>query len=506
MMMERRAILVGIDIGTTNLKAVALLPSGKVVGVARRAMQVRRAADGASDFELDPIDRDLPDMIREVVATAERQLGHRPEVGGIAVASIGESFVGLDATGVRITGCPTWFDRRTYNRRSDWGLSAGEWFDITGMVDDDIYTAYRLPWLRESEPVLFDSVRHWFMVADYVVYRLSGERVSNPSLAARSGLADRRSGLWSETILGHAGIDADRLPRLLPAASRAGGLTRQMADAIGLPMGTPVINAGHDHPCAGLACGLHQPGPVIDSTGTSEAIKTVVDRPLSFGEVGNGAYDCYPHVLPGSFLLSGHTPASGGMIDWLLRSLSGPAPTPETTERLWAMANASPPGARGVRVAPFLEGTGAPLNERGRRADLSGLGATTDSGDLLRGALEALAAWVQVNVERVERYAGTHPDAIVLTGGGARNALANRIKAAILARPFILPKVEEAAGAGAAMVAGVAVGLIDPSAPPSPLDSPDLASVEPDPEWVAAYAPLLPRLVEHLGIAGADHA
>ncbi|WP_182422080.1 FGGY-family carbohydrate kinase [Aureimonas sp. ME7] len=504
-MTGRDAVLLGVDIGTTNVKVVALRSEGDVVGVARRPMGVLRSGPGLSDFDIAGLDRDLPGAVREALSLAESRMGLRPEVAAIAIASIGESFVGLDAAGRRITGCPTWFDRRTRNRRADWGLSEEDWFDATGMVDDDIYTAYRLPFLRESEPALFERVVHWLMVADYVVYRLCGERVSNPSLAARSGLADRATGDWSQRILAHAGIEEASLPTLLPAAHRAGRLTAEAAEGLGLPPGVPVINAGHDHPCAGLACGLHRPGPIIDSTGTSEAIKTVVDRPLAFGEVGGGRYDCYPHVVPGRFLLSGHIPSAGGLIDWLLRLLSGPEPSPDTVARLWAMAAASAPGAGGVRISPFLEGTGAPSNERSRRAGIVQLGAGNGSGDLLRAGLEALAAWADVNIRLVERYAGTRPPEIVLTGGGARNLLANRIKAAMLDRPFVIPEVQEAAGAGAAVVAGIAEGLIDADAPPSPLEAAGLARVEPEPDWVAAYAVLRPALVDCLGLRETHH-
>lgn len=502
---RRDAVLLGIDIGTTNVKAVAMLASGRVVGVARRPMGVLRSGPGLSDFDIDGLDADLPGAVREAVSLAETHLGYRPAVAALAVASIGESFVGLDRSGRRVTGCPTWFDRRTRNRRAEWDLEAADWFDITGMVDDDIYTAYRLPFLRDTDPALFERVARWLMVADYVVHRLCGETVSNPSLAARSGLADRATGDWSPRILGHAGIEADRLPTLLPAARRAGTLTRQAADDLGLAAGVPVINAGHDHPCAGLACGLHRPGPIIDSTGTSEAIKTVIDRPLGFAEVGGGQYDCYPHVLPGRFLLSGHIPSSGGLVDWLLNLLSGPEPSPAIAAKLWDMAAASPPGAGGVRLAPFLEGTGAPTNDRGRRAGVAGLGASHGAGDLLRAGLEALAAWTDVNIRLVERYAATKPAEIVLTGGGARNLLANRIKAAMLDRPFVIPEVQEAAGAGAAVVAGIAEGLIDANAPPSPLGAPGLARVEPEPGWVVAYAILRPALVDCLGLRETRH-
>jgi sugar (pentulose or hexulose) kinase len=496
-------LLVGIDIGTSNLKAVALRPSGRVEAVARRPTVIVRGGPGETAFDLDALDRDLVGVLAELVAMLAAR-GIAPDaIAAIGVDSFGESFVGLDAEGRRITPCPTWFDRRTRNYRAAWGLSPRDWFDVTGMVDDDIYTAYRLAWWREADPERFAAVRSWLMVADYAVLRLSGRAVSSPSLAARSGMADRRSGGWSEAILAPLGVPASHLPDLLPPAAPAGGLLPDMARATGLRPGTPVANAGHDHPCAGLGCGLVDPGRMIDSTGTSEALKTVVPEPLGYDAVGEGAYDCYPHVVAGRFLLSGHIPSSGGLLDWLVALLSGPNPTPETATALWQAAAAEPPGARRVRVAPFLEGTGAPWNHRERRADISVLGSGAGAGTVLRAGVEGLAAWLSINLGRFEAITGLRPDELTLTGGGARNALAGRIKAALIGRPLAVPNVEEAAGTGAALVAGLAAGVI--ADPASLAALPDVAwrRIPVEPELADAYRPLAASLRAHLAPAGA---
>jgi len=487
-------LLVGIDIGTTNVKAVAMRPSGRVEAVARRAMVIDRPSPGAAAFNLDTLDADLIALLAELVESlASKGIG-AGAIAGIGVASIGESFVGLDHDGRRITPCPTWYDRRTKSLREDWGLSPRIWFDITGMVDDDIYTGYRLAWWRDRDADRFAAVETWLMVADYVVFRLCGRKVANPSLAARSGLADRRSGTWSGTLLDGLGIPEQRLATMLPQATIADGLAAAIADATGLRAGTPVVHAGHDHPCAGLGCGLVDPGRMIDSTGTSEALKTVVATPLGYAETGDGAYDCYPHVVPDRYLLSGHIPSSGALLDWLVRLVGGEDARAETTAALWKRAAAEPPGARGVRCAPFLEGTGAPWNLRDHRADLSGLSQAAGPATLLRAATEALAAWLALNLERFEQITGIVPPELTLTGGGARNALSNTIKVALVGRPLIAPNVEEAAGVGAALVAGLATGVFA---------GPNALAALPDVEWrridvdaalAEAYRPLAASL------------
>ncbi|SFU11762.1 gluconokinase/xylulokinase [Mesorhizobium sp. YR577] len=491
-------LLVGIDIGTTNLKVVAARPGGRVEAVVRRSMVIDRPAPGAAEFNLDALDRDIVSALSELVKLLTDRGIATGSIAGIGIASIGESFVGLDGQDRRVTPCPTWYDRRTANRRRDWGLSEHDWFDITGMVDDDIYTAYRIAWWRDAGAKWFTKVQTWLMVADYVTFRLCGRKVTSPSLGARSGMADRRSGAWSEKILDHVGLKADALGTLLPSATVAGGLLDEIASATGLIAGTPVVNAGHDHPCAGLGCGLVNPGRMIDSTGTSEALKTVVTRPLTYDEVGNGRYDCYPHVVPDRSLLSGHIPSSGGLIDWLVKILSGPNPSAETADLLWRDAASVAPGAGGIKIGPFLEGTGAPWNDRGRRADISFLGTQSTSGAILRAGVEGLAGWLRINLEQFEAITGTRPDVLTLTGGGARNMLANGIKAAVLERRFVVPDIEEAAGVGAGLVAGLATGVFADATQAAELADVTWRDVEIDPQLVEAYRKVRASITAHL--------
>ncbi|PIJ50299.1 hypothetical protein BL250_11040 [Erwinia sp. OLTSP20] len=494
--MIAQPVLLGIDIGTTNFKIVAVTPQGETLVVVRRAMVIDRPSPGAAGFNIPALNRHLVEGLRELVT--QLGPGNLGNLAAVSVTSIGESFLGVDANGEVITPCPAWYDRRTVPRQQAIPLEAACWYNITGMVDDDIYTACRLWWWRRQSADHFRRVRRWLMVADYVVYLLSGNYVTSPSLAARSGLADRHHGCWSPTLLQALSLSEQVLPQLKAAAQTAGVLNRQMAALSGLPAGLPVIHAGHDHPCAGFGCGLVDSGQFIDSTGTSEALKTVVTRPLSWQEVGNGDYDCYPHVIPGCWLLSGHIPSSGSFLDWLVRMLSGPSPQPAQRDWLWQQAAASPAGAQGVRVAPFLEGSGAPWNQRDARASLTAIGDDCAAGDLLRAGVESLAAWLEINFTRFMQITGQSTDALTLTGGGARQTLSNQIKAAMLQKTCLIPQVEEAAGLGAALVGGLAVGVFDTAHQAAQRPAILQQTLSPDARLSAQYAALRPRLTDTL--------
>ncbi len=454
-------VLVGIDVGTTNLKLLATTTDGHVLRVVQRDMVIHRPAPGHAEFDLGVVEAGIAEGLAEI-ATA---LPSGAEVAAIAVAAIGESVVAIDADGAPASFCPTWFDRRTHNYRPEFGIPVDRWYDLTGMVDDDICTAFRIHWLRSHDLVDASRAQRWLCMADYCVHLLTGNACAAPSLAARTGMYDRNEGTWAPEVLAALGLTADNLPRPLPTATVAGGLLPEVARRVGLPGGTPVVNAGHDHPCAGVGCGLVEPGGIMDSTGTAEAIKTVVSGPLTYRETLEGRYECYPHAAPGRFILSGHLPSAGGFLAWLSKTLHGVDEDGSTpVAAIVEAARQSPPGANGVRVLPFLEGTGEPYNRRDQAAELLGLRAYHGRADLIRAAFEGCSFWFEVNVSTMSRIADQRIDAITAVGGGARSDLWLEIKSAFVGRPMWVPDVDEAAAFGAALVGGMAVGLIGTAA------------------------------------------
>ena len=494
----RGPVLVGIDIGTTNLKAVAIDRHRKVLTVQRRQMVIVTPAPGAAEFDLAALDGSLHDVLAATVA-ALAEAGCAPaQIAAVAVDSIGESFVGLDSDDRPVAPCPTWYDRRTARFRSETGIGPKRWYDATGMVDDDIYTIWRMLWWKRRASEAAGRAVRWFSVADYALYRLAAAHVANPSLAARTGLADRTSLDWSDEHLAIAAVDRSSMPRIQPQGTIAGHLSAEAAGRTGLLQGTPVVNAGHDHPCAGLGCGVVVPGTFVDSAGTAESLITVVDAPLTWEAVNRGEYDCYPHAAPGRYLLSAHIPSSGAAIDWMTARLAGPDPSAAASDRVRQLARAAPPGAGGVRVAPYLQGTGSPWNLRDERLRMAGIDRQSGPGDMLRAVYEGLAAWLWVNVSRFEAIVGVHPDHLLLTGGGSRNRTYSEIKAAMLGRRLLASDISEAAGIGAALAGGIAAGVFPDAVGAVADPTHDTAAIEADPDLVAAYAGLRASLIDYV--------
>ncbi|MDP0929500.1 FGGY-family carbohydrate kinase [Paracoccus onubensis] len=477
-MEARTPIIVGIDIGTTNVKAVSIDADARVLSVHRRPMVIHSSSADASEFDLSNLVQMLIALLSDTAADLEAGGYDLRRIAVLSVAAIGESFVGLDRDDRPALPCPTWYDRRTGPYRADTGMDAASWFDTTGMVDDDIYTIWRQIWWRRHQPDVVGRVARWFSVSDYALFCLGGAHVAHPALAARTGLADRHRLDWSDDHLAIAGVRRAAMPELLPQASVAGHLSADMARLTGLPQGLPLVNAGHDHPCAGLGAGMTRPGTFVNSAGTAESLIALVDHPLSYEEVGDGEYDCYPHAVSGQFLLSGHIPTSGAAIDWIARQFG------LADDQIVAGV---PPGCRGVRVAPYLQGSGSPWNRRDARLRMAGIDAGTSKAELTRATYEGLAAWLSISVTRFEEQTGYCPQEILLTGGGGRHRAYTRIKAAILNRTLVAADIPEAAGIGAAMIGGLAIGIWHSFEDLTSCDRGQVSKIRPDPQMQTAY-------------------
>ncbi|HEX2864388.1 MAG TPA: FGGY family carbohydrate kinase, partial [Deinococcales bacterium] len=264
----REDALIGIDIGTTNLKFAAVAPGGRTLAVVQRPMRVDRPAPGEAEFHLGA----LLEGLRDGLGALAGRLPPGARLLALGVDSIGESVVPLDARGEPLGPCTTWFDRRVWVSPGYAGLPRQRRYDLTGMVEDDIYSVHRIAWFRAAAPQVARRVARWGNVADFAVLHLCGRLAAHPSLAARTGLLDRVSGDWSDELLAAGGLTRADLPEVLPAGQVAGGLRPDVAGATGLPAGMPVVHAGHDHPCALAGCGLSTPGGWLDSTGTAMAV------------------------------------------------------------------------------------------------------------------------------------------------------------------------------------------------------------------------------------------
>ncbi|HEX9370562.1 MAG TPA: FGGY family carbohydrate kinase, partial [Roseiflexaceae bacterium] len=266
-MMHDDTLLLGVDVGTTNCKAQVFDTAGRPCASGRAPTLTRQPRPGRAEY-------DPEELWQTVVAVVRQALGQvdPARVRGVAVASMAEGGLLLDAAGRPLHPIIAWYDSRSDPQYRWWldHVGADTFFPIAGNRPNPIFGVFKLMWLRDQAPQIYAAAARWLHVADYVAFRLCGAQATDYSLATRTMLLDLPHRRWSGELIAAAGLRADLLPEVVPAGTRIGVVTVAAAEATGLPPGIAVGNGGHDHPCGALAAGAREEGIGLDSMGTAE--------------------------------------------------------------------------------------------------------------------------------------------------------------------------------------------------------------------------------------------
>jgi xylulokinase len=483
---ESSPVLIGIDIGTGSVRALAFDARGRRVAAAARPTPFT-IRDTGGEFDPDVIFATALSALKEVGIT----LAGRP-VAGIAAASVGESCVILDEQGRSLAPSIVWHDRRTQAEgfAIEKAIGRDRIFEIIGHSVEPIYTLAKLLWMQKHWPEAFAKARCVLMMADWIAFRLSGEAATDPMLASRTLYFDIRHRCWSEELLGLAGLSTD-FPAPLAASGTALGQVRpQVLAETGLA-GSPVVAVGgHDHIVGALATGMSEAGSVINSIGTAEALLLATDRPLDDPELlrrgyVQGAIETdrrLTYIAGGLF--------SGGAFEWM-RSIAGSPPQDTLIEE----ASRAPVGSGGVVFLPYLANSPAPDPDVFGRGAFLGLTQMATPAVLYRAVLEGVALQARLMLDGMTGLRGVGgAEQIRLIGGASRNGLFLEIKANVFARPITVVEEAEATTLGAALMAGVAAGFFPTfDAAWRGVERKEY-SVEPEPEAVERYERLRTRV------------
>jgi sugar (pentulose or hexulose) kinase len=477
-------MLLGVDIGTTTLKAALYDPQlGQVVRCASRPTPTQHPQPGWSSHD--------PKQLYDCMVQCIHEAASGAAVQGLAISSMAEAGVLLDAELRPTAPIIAWYDRRAEAHAAwiDREVSIERMYQITGQRASPSFGLSKLLWMRENQPEAFRRGAHWLPVPAYLLWRLSGVMAVDPSIASRTLLYDQRQCDWSTELLERFRLPRSLFPAVYPAGTAVGTLSRRTAEETGLPEGVLCALGGHDHLCAAFAAGGHQPGAVTDSTGSANSLLLLLPRFLEQPGLAERGYACSPHVVQGLTVLKGGLKAAGSAIDWLAHLLAGPDGKADYP-RLEQEARQGIGSQAGPLWLPHLIGSGTPEGDRLSRAAAVGLKFEHTSGDLFRGMLESLAFWTRQNLDEMQALTGLEITSVTLLGGVTRLELLSRLKASILNRPVRIPQVAEAAAAGAALLAGMGCGAFH--SPAEALESLryDCRVIDPDPQhsrWYAQY-------------------
>lgn len=445
-------LVVGLDVGTSSVKAAVFGAGGRRGAVARRAIPRTSDANGRVTQDPGDVRAAVLGALETVVRAAERP----PDA--VAVSAAMHALVGLDAHTEPLTPLVTWADNRAADVVADWVAQGTADFvhERTGVPLHPMAPVAKLAWFAESSPSVTARVARWADLKALVAGWLTGDVVTEVSSASGWGLMDVRRGVWDGDATYLAGVDADHLPEIAsPTAIR--GLRRDVAARIGLPAGTPVVLGAADGPLGNVGVGATAPGVAGLSLGTSGAVRVVVDA--------------VPPVTPGLFcyvldeqrwVVGGAVSNGGNIVDWLADTLFDPPLGGGAAARAAAVlevAGAAPPGADGLVMVPYLVAERAPLWDPSLPGAYLGLARRHGRAHLARAALEGVSASLGVIADTIDAVAPI--TAVRATGGTMASPLWRELMGAALLRPMTVASVDEGSALGAAALGFAALGVVD---------------------------------------------
>src|ERR687893_1371278 len=378
--MHGEPILIGADVGTTNIKVVAFDRSGRALEGASSPTPTHYPGPGRAHY--DP--EELWDSFVAALRRITQKLDDPGLVASIAIASMGEAAVPLDPDGEPTSDIIAWFDGRARPQAQRLGRTVGQdrLFGLTGLSLQPIFGLCKLLWLQENEPDAYSRTATWLNVADYMAFRLCGVAATDYSLASRTLALDLHGLRWAGELLEDVGIPQGLFAPLRGGGSFLGPVTPDAASATGLPESSVVAAGGHDHVCGAMAVGVPQKGTMVNSLGTAEAIFLPLERPLTDPKVGRQGYTQGAHVA-GQYYVFGGQYTSGASVEWVREVLGG-----VDYDTLISEAEEVPPGSLGAFFLPHLRLANPPHDDPAARGAFVGLSTDVKRGALFRAVLE----------------------------------------------------------------------------------------------------------------------
>jgi xylulokinase len=437
--MAAEPTLVGLDVGTTGVKAIAVSPDGVVLASATRGYPLSTPRPGWSEQD--------PEDWWEGASAALAEVSAGRSVAGIGLSGQMHGLVVLDAEGRVIRPALLWNDQRTAAECIEIEERVGpeRLIELTGNRALTGFTAPKLLWLRRHEPDAYARIERVMLPKDYVRLRLTGEWAIDAADASGTLLFDVARRRWSDEVLDALELPRDWFPPVLESPDQAGVATAGGARAV------PVAAGAGDQPAAALGVGIDRPGPVSVVLGTSGVVLAALP---GYAHDPEGRVHAFCHAVPGTWQAMGVMLSAAGSLEWLHERIA-----PDTSfDELVAEAAAWPPGAEGLLFAPYLAGERTPHADPDARGAFVGLQLRHDRGALVRAVLEGVAFGLRDALDAV-RALGVDASVGRVSGGGARSPLWLEIVASVLDIPLERTESEEGSAFGAALLGGVAGGV-----------------------------------------------
>jgi sugar (pentulose or hexulose) kinase len=451
------------DMGTGGSKAVVYDTEGNLLAKSFHPYPTAYPQQGWA--EQSPLDwwRAIVDGTQKVVSEAKI---NKSQIACISFSGHGMGIVPVDKKGNLLRNSTmVWFDARSVPQTKEVfkKIENEQWYRITGAgVGPELYSGFKLMWLKENEPDLFNKTYMFLGTKDYIVLRLTGKFLTDYSDASGSGLFDLEAWDYSSELIKASSLPREKLPSPYPSIHIAGELLPEPAKEINLPSGIPVVLGGEDVPSTAVGAGNVVEGRVYTYIGSSAWISVAGNKPF-LGDPVRTYIFC--HVIPKMYTSQVAIYSAGSSYQWVRNNICQPEISAGKTlgldpyNLMEIEANSSPVGAQKVLFLPSFAGGGTLHLNPNLRGAFLGLSLGHSKIDLIRCAMEGISFDMRLILDEFKSM-GVKVSEMRIVGGGGKSKLWRQILADVYNTKIILTNIgQEAAALGAAVVGGVAVGL-----------------------------------------------
>lgn len=472
--------LLGLDIGTSSVKALLLEINGQILGSEVKEYPLHSPQPGWS--EQNP--EDMWEATVQAIRSIQAKFSISAEtIKGIGISGQMHSAIFLDKENEVIRPAILWNDVRTSNqcRLIEQTLDSNL---LRSELCNPVLEGFTLPkllWLKENERDNYDRVQSLLLPKDYIRFRLTGNLKMEISDAAGMLMMNLREEKWSRSILTAFEINPAILPELVQSTEIAGTINGQSASVTGLKIGTPVVGGGADNACGAVGSGVVTPGRGLVSLGTSGVVLAHLGEPKL---LTSGTVHMFNSCVPREFYMMGVMLSAGLSFSWFRRLMGNPS-----YDELTDGASFVKPGSGGLVFLPYLTGERTPHGDANARGSFIGLNVGHGRPELTRAVMEGVAFGFADSVEllREAEWKGTSLRAL---GGGMRSTLWKEIIASVTGLVLEEINIDEGPALGAAILAGVGSNVYANVLEASDAIIKVERYVEPNLEWQTSYMEL----------------
>ena len=457
----KKSYILAHDLGTSGNKAVLVSSEGKLVGSCFSAYTTFYPAPGWAEQKQEEWWEAVISSTRELLARFPNEAEHLT-----AVSFSGQMMCcsPIDKEGKPLCNGIIWSDQRADAERARLSqiIDDDTAYRVTGTVMLANYLAAKMLWLKNNYPDVYKRADTFLQVKDYIIYKLTGARVTDYSDATGTNLFDLRRKEWSNDIIREAGLDREKLPDAVPSTDVVGKISREAARCTGLPEGLPVVAGGGDGPCATVGAGATEAGRCYSVYGTSAWNSVTTPQPLYDRERRTFILH---HLDKNLYMSVGSMQQAGGSFEWLEGWLGGiERMLSEETglssfDLLSLEAEKAPPGSGGALFLPYLMGERSPYWDSEVKGAFLGLNRKVGRAEMVRSVLEGTIFHLKLILEVLEENAGVIQE-VRCIGGGFKNRFLCSLAADIWDKDLLIMDVlDEATSLGAAIAGFVGTGV-----------------------------------------------